>query len=148
MKKLISRILLLSILFMIGAPSAMALTTDTAGEKTLDIDLGEHAEIVNGQYQNSVLKLSAGGKVVYNMYIPFNASGIEMKYTSKESGTNLTVMMNEKSYTKALTGSSVTLSLNPYLHKGQYQMILKVDKEIDIYSILIRRPQMLGTLLS
>lgn len=145
-KKVISGILALSVALTLGVPCGVsAMTTDTAGETTLNVDLGNYSEVLNGQYSNSVFKLSDGGKAVYDLYIPFNAASVEIKFTPKNGESNLTLMMNDKTYTKVLSGSSASITLDPCLHKGQYQMIIKSDKAVDIYSVQIRRAKMLGT---
>ena len=48
MKKFISCILLLSMIFTMCMPQAFAVTTDTAGEKVITLDLSDYSSITNG----------------------------------------------------------------------------------------------------
>ncbi len=144
--RIISLILAISAIVTMCLPKgAFALTTDTAGETSISLDLGSYVKFSNGHYENSVLNMSDNSKVTYDMYIPFNTASIEMKFTPKNGESKLTLMMNDNTYETTLMGSSTVMKINPCLHKGQYRISFKFDKPIEIYSIDIRRAKMLGT---
>ena len=101
MKKLVSYLLVVSMLFALMMPASYALVNgDTPGEKTLDIELGDYKSIANGEYSNGSLKVNAGGKVTYQLFVPFRTAKVVMNYSLGGEYSNLTLYFNDEVFTK------------------------------------------------
>lgn len=143
MKKLISCLLSAVMLLTVIAQSAFAwVSSDTPGEKTLDITLSDYESLIGGSFSDGALKLEAGGRVTYKLYVPFRTASIKLNCTLEEGDTSLTLMFNDKKIDKELIATDTTISVTPNILKGEHQLIFTVDKPITLYSATIQRAVM------
>ena len=147
MKRFISCILLLSMIFTMCMPQVFAVTTDTAGEKFITLDLSDYSSITNGEYSNSIMKLKQGGNVTYNVYIPFSTASVDLVYTLPYASANISVKMNGKEYTRVLNSTSATLEFGSNLSMGEYTIEITASNAVNLSSFKINRVQMLGGVL-
>lgn len=143
MKKVFSLILVLCTVFSSFGGQAYALTTDTAGEKSVNAELGDYVEISNGEFSNNALHLLKNSEAVYEIYVPFDTASIDI-ICPQISNAEITVKMNEYTYTAILNELSNKIEAEPNLIKGEYRMTISANKEAFISSVKINRAKMLG----
>ena len=143
MKKLVSYLLVVSMLFALMMPASYALVNgDTPGEKTLDIELGDYKSIANGEYSNGSLKVNAGGKVTYQLFVPFRTAKVVMNYSLGGEYSNLTLYFNDEVFTKKLLATDNSFNITPNILKGEHQLVFSFDQPIEIYQIQLQRAVM------
>lgn len=142
MKKIIS-CFVAAVIMLSGVQSAFAwVNGDTAGEKTLDIDISAYESIIGGGMENGALKLDAGGKVTYKVYVPFRLASLSLNCTLQNGDTKMTLVLNDRKIEKELTTTDTVIPVTPNVLKGEHQFILSFDKPVVIYSATIKRAVM------
>lgn len=106
-----------------------------AGDRTMEVTLSDYSKVVNASYNNGTMSINAGGRAVYDVYVPFNAVQIEMKCTIREPDTQASLYLDDSMGLVDMTGSSVTYTIPNILRQGQHQLILCPNKDIEIYKI-------------
>ena len=143
MKKLISCLLAVSMMLTLMMPSALAwVNGDTAGEKTLDIVLSDYESIVGGEFVDGALKINAGGKVTYQMFVPFRTAKINFNCTLLESESNVKILFDDREINYKLITTETSVPVTPNILKGEHQLVFSFDKPVVIYSATIQRAVM------
>ena len=135
MKRITAFILILTLMLAI-TPIGGAYTV---GEKTIDIELSDYETMSNTLINNGVLQFRAGGRAVYQLYVPFDAVSMALKYTANEDDTTLEVVVDDNIYTNTVSGSSMTIKFSNVLRQGEHQVIIKADKAMEIYEITFNK---------
>ena len=124
MKKVISYILLFSLIFTMTVPIASA---DTAGEKLWDVDLSKYESIANGKFDGGKLCFNGQSSATLQVYVPFRAKSIDFKF----SGTsNVKIYLNDRLIETSFSSLSKTVKLEPNILGGQYQRLYTLHNKI------------------
>ncbi len=135
MKKLIIYMLVLVLCLSIPVQALAYM----AGERTMEITLGDFNKLVSASYHNGALAIGAGGRAVYDVYVPFNAVRVEMKCTIREPDTQLTLYIDDSIGTVDMPGADVSYDLPDVLRRGQHQVILSSSKDVEIYQVIFHK---------
>ena len=102
-------------------------------------DISKYDEVLGGKFEGSALKLSAGGKIVYSFYIPFNAASVELKYILSREIANIKLYIGDDLFVVELTGDSTVIKLEPHVIQGEYKIIITTDTAMDLYAVRIHK---------
>ena len=138
MKKVISILLAITIIFTMIIPVAMA---DTAGEKIWDVDLSKYESIANGKYENGKICLNGNSSATLQVYVPFRAKSIDFKYSGS---SDVKIYLNDRLIETNFGNLTKTVKLEPNILGGQYQMIIVTEKPVEINKIFFTRTTMHG----
>lgn len=141
MRKIVSLILALSLLFTCLSMTSVSALIEIAGDKTYDIKLESPIYSSNSSIAANTLKLNAGGEVVYGVTVPFDAVSAELMYSVSEKTTlsfSVDHVLHEVELLPEQQSVTIEFNGNGALY-GDHEFTIRANKAVNISKITLNR---------
>ena len=141
MKKIVSAILIFTVLFMHSLVPSAAEILEVAGPRTYDIKLENPISVEKASAASNLLKVNAGGEATYGVTVPFDASSVDIIFSTSQKVT-LDFYVDESLHKTQISPEEQSVNIlfkgNGALY-GDHEFKIKADKEISISKITLNR---------